>query len=264
MYVYTASATGLDVSMPPWVEEGGYDAWASRLRDPAIRARVAEEMTSTSTSWENNFTSVESPEQILLIGFRNPALRPYTGQSLAAIARSRGVSPEQAAMDLVEIDGTRVETIYFLISEANVKREIALPWVSFCSDADAPAPEPPFLAASRHPRTYGAFARVLGKYVRDEHVIPLEEAVRKMTSLPASNLGIAERGTLKPGWFADVVVFDPAKVQDHATYAEPHRYATGVEQVLVNGQLVVKDGAIQRTRAGRVVHGPGWVQRTGR
>jgi N-acyl-D-amino-acid deacylase len=257
MYVYTASATGLDVSMPPWVEEGGYAAWASRLRDPVMRARVAAAMTSPSTEWENNFRAAPSPDQILLVGFRNPALRAYTGLSLGAIARARHERPEETAMNLVEMDGARVEAIYFLMSEANVKREIALPWVSFCSDADAPAPEEPFVSSSRHPRTYGAFARLLGKYVREERVIPIEEAVRKMTSLPASNLGIKERGTLKAGWFADVVVLDPATIADHATYAKPHQYATGIEQVFVNGTRVVRDGTIQRTHAGRVVRGPG-------
>jgi N-acyl-D-amino-acid deacylase len=259
VYPYTASATGLDVAMPPWVEEGGYSAWASRLRDPELRARVAREMTSTSTTWENNFTAVESPDQILLVGFRNPALRPLTGQSLGAIARARHEPPEETAMNLVEMDGARVEAIYFLMSEPNVRREMALPWVSFCSDADATAPEPPFVNESRHPRAYGAFARVLGKYAGDERVLSLEEAVRKMTSLPASNLGLADRGALREGFYADVVVFDPAAVRDHATYARPHQYATGVSDVLVNGEPVVRGGAILRTRAGRVVRGRGWT-----
>jgi N-acyl-D-amino-acid deacylase len=258
MYTYTAGSTGLDASMPPWVQEGGYKEWAARLRDPAIRARVAAEMRTPTDKWENFFAAVESPEQILLVGFRNDSLKPLTGKSLAEVAKMRGKSPEETAMDLVIEDGSRVQAVYFLMSEDNVKREIATPWVSFGSDAGALAPEGIFLKSSTHPRAYGNVARLLGKYVRDEKVVPLTEAIRRLTSLPASNLRISRRGLLKPGYLADVVVFDPLTIQDHATFDKPHQYSTGVVHVFVNGVQVLRDGEHTGAKPGRVVRGPGY------
>jgi len=260
MYTYTAGATGLDAAMPLWVQEGGSDAWFERLKDPAIRTRVAAEMNSADTAWENLFYHA-GPEGMLLVEFRNPDLRHLIGKTLAEVAEMRGTTPAETAMDLVVEDGSRVGTVYFLMSEENIRRKLAKPWVSFGSDAGAPASEGLFLNAGTHPRAYGNFARVLGRYVRDEGVIPLQEAVRKLTSLPAENIGIRERGRLAPGYFADIVVFDPDRIQDHATYEEPHRYATGVEHVFVNGEQVLRDGEHTGAVPGRVVRGPGWVGR---
>jgi N-acyl-D-amino-acid deacylase len=256
MYTYDAGATGLDASMPPWVQEGGYDEWAKRLRDPAIRQRVAREMRAASDQWDNLLLATGSPERVLLVSFKNDKLKPYTGKTLAEVARLRGKSPEETAMDMVVEDGSRVGTIYFLMSEDNVRRQIQLPWVSFCSDEDSQAPEGVFLKSNPHPRAYGSFIRVLGKYSRDEKLIPLDEAVYKLATLPARNLGLTNRGMLRPGDFADVVVFDPAKVQDHATYEKPHQYATGMVHVFVNGTQVLKDGEHTGAKPGRVVvHG---------
>jgi N-acyl-D-amino-acid deacylase len=257
MYTYTAGATGLDAAMPPWVQEGGYEAWANRMKDPAIRARVAKEMTTPTDAWENFFVAA-GPEKMILVGFKNEKLKPLTGKTLAEVAKMRGKSPEEVAMDLVIEDGTRVGTVYFLMSEDNVRRQVSLPWLSFGSDAEAPTNEGVFLKSNPHPRAYGNFARLLGKYVRDEKVIPLEEAVRKLTSLPAANLKLRDRGLLKDGYFADLVLFDPAKIQDHATFDKPHQYATGVKHVFVNGIQVLKDGEPTGAKAGRVVRGPGW------
>ena len=257
MYTYTAGATGLDASMPPWVQEGGYEAWAERLQDPAIRARVREEMLTPTNAWENVLLQAGG-DGALVIGFRNPDLRPYTGKTLTEIAELRGTSLQDTAMDLVVEDGSRVLVVYFLMSEENVRRQIALPWVSFGSDAPSMAPEGVFVTRSTHPRAYGNVSRLLGRYVRDEQVIPLEEAVRKLTSLPAANLRIRDRGRLAPGYFADVVVFDPETVQEHATYENPHRYSTGVYHVWVNGTHVLRDGEHTGATPGRVVRGPGW------
>jgi N-acyl-D-amino-acid deacylase len=257
MYPYTAGATGLNGAMPPWVQEGGFDAWRARLQQPAVRARVEHEMTTDTDAWENMFL-LAGPENMRLLAFRSERLRPLTGKTLAAVAAERATSPAQTAMDLVVEDESRVTTAYFTMSEENVRREIALPWVSFCSDCPAPAAEGVFLGWSTHPRTYGAFARVLGRYVRDERVIALEEAIRRLTSLPAENLRLADRGRIAPGCFADVVVFDPDRIRDHATYDEPHRYATGVVHVAVNGTLVVRDGEHTGALPGRVVRGPGY------
>ena len=257
MYTYTAGATGLDAAMPPWVQEGGYKAWAARLKDPAIRARVQQEMTTPTDQWENLFLAA-GPEGTLLVGFKNDALKPLTGKTLAEIARMRGKSPEETAMDLVIEDGSRVGTIYFLMFEDNVRKQIKLPWVSLGSDAGSLAPEGPFLKSNPHPRAYGNVARLLGRYVRDEKLIPLEEAVRRLTSLPAENSRIRKRGRLQPGYFADVVVFDPARIQDHATYEKPHQYSTGVVHVFVYGTQVLKDGEHTGATPGRVVRGPGY------
>jgi N-acyl-D-amino-acid deacylase len=259
MYPYTAAETGLDAAMPPWVQEGGLDAWVARLKDPKIRERVLREMRTPSDDWENLMMGA-GPEGMRFSGFKNPALQPLTGKTLAEVARERGESPEDAVIDLVIEDQSRVGTIYFLMSEENVKRELALPWMSFCSDEGAYAPEGVFLKWSPHPRAYGTFARVLGNYARDEHVVSIEEAVRRLAFLPAQNLGLARRGALERGSFADVVVFDPMKIADRATYDRPHQYATGVLHVFVNGTQVVANGEHTGAMPGRVVHGPGWKE----
>ncbi len=258
MYNYAAAATGLDAAMPPWVQEGGNKAWAERMRDPAIRARVLREMVTPTTAWENLLLGAGSAERVLLVGFKTEALQPLVGKSLAEVARLRSTSPEETAIDLVIEDGSRVGAVYFLMSEDNVRRQIALPWMTFDSDGESQAPEGPFLKKNPHPRAYGNFARLLGHYVRDEKIIPLEEAVRRLAALPAENLKIAERGALRPGWFADVVVFDPATIRDHATFARPHQYATGMVHVFVNGVAVLRDGEHTGAKPGRFVRGPGW------
>ncbi len=257
MYTYTAGATGLNAAMPPWVQEGGFDRWRDRLQDPDIRQRVLKEMKTETNDWENLLLLAGSPDRVLLVGFNNPDLKHLTGKSLAEVARQRDKSPEETAMDLVIEDGSRVGTVYFLMSEENIKKKISLPWVSFDSDAGSLAPKGVFLKSNPHPRAYGCFARLLGKYVRDERVIPLETAIHKLTGLPATTLGLRRRGLLQPGYFADVVVFDPAKIQDHATYENPHQYATGVRDVLVNGVQVLKNGEHTGKKPGRVVRGNG-------
>ena len=258
MYPYPAGSTGLDAAMPPWVQEGGHAAWVARLRDPAIRARVRQEIAAPGDTWENNYILAGSPENLLFVGFKNPALKPLTGRTLAEVAALRGTSPEDTIIDLVIEDDSRVGTIYFTMDEANVRRQIALPWVSFGSDAASPAPEGVFLASGTHPRAYGTFARLLGHYVREEGVITLAEAIRRLTALPAANLKLDHRGRLAPGYFADVVVFDPARIADHATFTQPHQYATGMVHVLVNGTPVLRDGEHTGAMPGRVVRGPGW------
>ena len=257
MYTYPAGATGLNASMPLWVQEGGQEAWVRRLRDPAIRARVAAEMRAPGRGWENLYLGA-GPDGILLSQFRNPALRQYVGKTLAEVARMRGTSPEETAMDLVVEDEGRVGAIYFLMSEDNIRRQIALPWVSFGSDAASMAPEGVFTEARPHPRAYGNFARLLGRYVRDERIITLQEAVRRLTSLPAANLGIAGRGALRPDHFADIAIFDPATIADRATFADPHQYSVGMRHVFVNGVQVLADGEHSGATPGRVVRGPGW------
>src|SRR5688572_7069257 len=253
MYTYPAGATGLDAAMPPWVQEGGFDKWRARLKDPATRARVIAEMRTPTDAWENLLLLAGSPDRVRLIGFKNEQLKPLTGKTLAEVAQMRGVSAEDAAIDLVIEDGSRVGTVYFLMSEDNLRLQIRQPWVSFGSDASAPAPEGVFLKSSTHPRAYGNFANLLGRYVRDEKLIPLEEAVRRLTSLPATNLGIADRGALKEGYFADVVIFDPNTIAAHATYDDPRQYATGVQHVFVNGIQILKDGEHTNAKPGRVV-----------
>ena len=258
VYTYPAGATGLNASMPPWVQEGGFDASLERLADPELRKRIAREMLEPSDDWENMYLGAGSPENILLVGFKNDELKHYTGKTLADVAASRGTTPEVTAMDLIIEDGSRVDTIYFSQSEDVLRRAIALPWVSFCSDEASPAAEGVFLQSNSHPRAYGSFARLLGKYVRDDKVLPLEEAIRKLTGLPAANLKLDRRGLLQEGFFADVVVFDPATIQDHATFVEPHQYATGVHHVFVNGTQVIEHGEHTGAEPGRVVRGPGW------
>ena len=255
MYTYTAGSTGLDAAMPPWVQEGGYAAWAKRLRDPKTRQRVLREMTTRADDWENLYLAAGA-EGTLLVGFKNEALKPLTGKTLAEVANARGMSPQETAIDLVIEDGSRVQVVYFLMSEDNVRKQMALPWMSFSSDAGSMAPEGVFLKSSTHPRAYGSFARVIGRYTR-EGVHTLQEAVRKLTSQPARVLHIDRRGNLTPGYFADVAVFDPAKVEDHATYEKPHQFSTGMFHVLVNGVPVLRDGNHTGATPGRVVHGPG-------
>ncbi len=260
MYTYIAGATGLDASMPTWVQAGGYRAWAERLGDPEIRARVKAEMATNAQDWEN-LGYFAGPEGMLLIGFRNATLREqYAGKTLAAIAAERGQDPRDTIIDLVVEDGSRVGTVYFLMSEDNLREQIRQPWMMFGSDAQAPAAEAPWIEKSVHPRTYGNVARLLGKYVREDGVISLEEAIRRLTLLPAQTLSIEERGRLAPGYFADIAVFDPKTVGDRATFADPHRYAVGVEHVLVNGTLVLEDGEPTGATPGRAVRGPGWTQ----
>ena len=262
MYVYTAGATGLDAAMPPWVQDGGLEAWIARLKDPQIRAKVIKEMRDPAASWEN-LGLAAGPKGMLLLAFKNPDLKPLTGKTLAEVAQTRGVSPEDAAIDLVIEDGSRVGVAYFLMSDENVAREVALPWVSFDSDADAPAPEGVFLKSSRHPRTYGNFARVLAKYVRDDHVITMPQAIRKLSGLPAQVLSLTDRGLIKIGYFADVVIFDPKTIQDHATYQQPQQLATGVENVWVNGVRALRDGEATRAASGRAVRGRAWSKAPG-
>ncbi len=259
MYTYPAGATGLDAAMPTWVQEGGLEAWIERLKDPATRARLVEEMRKPSKDWENLMLLAGSPDKILLIGFKNDKLKPLTGKTLAEVAQMRGKSPEETAMDLVIEDNSRVGTVYFLMSEDNVKRQVGLPWMSFGSDAESQAPEGVFLKSSTHPRAYGNVARLLGKYVRDEKAASLPDAIRRLTSLPATNLGIRQRGLLKAGYYADVVVFDPARIQDHATFAKPQQLSTGVDDVFVNGVQVLRAGKHTGAKPGRVVRGPGWT-----
>ena len=257
VYTYPAGATGLNATMPPWVQEGGYDQWVARLKDPATRARVLREMTTPTTEWENFFVGA-GPDGILLSGFKTEALKPLTGRTLAEVAKARGTSPQETALDLVIEDGSRVDAVYFLMSEDNLRKKLRLPWVSFASDSGSMAPEGVFLRSNPHPRAYGNFARWLGRYVRDEKLVPLEEAVRRMTSMPADHLAIKERGRLAEGYFADLVVFDPARIQDHATFEKPHQYATGVVHVFVNGTQVLRDGEHTGATPGRVVRGPGY------
>ncbi len=258
MYTYRAGATGLDASMPPWLQEGGLNQWIKRMKNPKIRKQALEEMRKPSDKWENLLLMSGSPENVLLLEFANDSLRQFTGKTLAEVAQIYGKSPEETAMDLVMTDSTRVGTAYFMMSEENIKRQIALPYLSFGSDAGSPTAAGVFLNSNDHPRAYGNFARLLGKYVREEKVIPLEEAIRKLTSLPASNLKIKNRGALKLGYYADVVVFDPEKIQDHATFEKPHQYSTGMVHVFVNGEQVLSEGEHTGARPGQVVRGPGW------
>ncbi|MET0274714.1 MAG: D-aminoacylase [Phenylobacterium sp.] len=260
MYTYPAGSTGLDAAMPTWVQAGGVEKWIERLKDPATRAKVLAEMRAPPQGFENLQRSAGA-EGTLLVGFKNPKLKPLTGKTLAQVAKDRAVSPEDAAIDLVIEDGSRVQVVYFLMSEANVARQTALPWMSFGSDAEGQAPEGPFLLSSTHPRAYGNFARLLAKYVRVEKRLTLADAVRKLSAQPAANLGLADRGHLKVGYFADVVVFDPATIQDHATFDKPQQFATGVSEVVVNGQLALKAGEPTAARPGRVVRGRGWTGR---
>lgn len=253
MYTYTAGATGLDAAMPPWVQEGGHDAWVERLKDPETRARVIAEMKQPGDNWENLYHAAGSPDKLLLLGFKNDELKPLTGKSLAEVAAMRGSSAEDTIIDLVIEDDSRVGTAYFLMSEENIHKKIAQPWVAFGSDAESLAPEGVFLKSNPHPRAYGTFARLLGKYVRQEGVISLSEAIRRLTSFPATNLGIKDRGRVQEGFYADITIFDPETITDNATYADPHQYATGVIHVLVNGEPVLANGEHTGAKPGRFV-----------
>jgi N-acyl-D-amino-acid deacylase len=257
MYTYAAAGTGLDACLPPWTEDGGYPALFKRLRDPATRAKIAAEVKVDSDQWENLYIGAGSPDKILLVGFKSEKLKPLTGKTLAEVAKMRGKHPIETIMDLISEDESRIDTIYFLMSEENVKKQLGKPWISFGSDEASQAPESPFTKSHPHPRAYGCFARLLGKYVRDEKVIPMNEAIHRLSGLPATNLGLDHRGFLKQGMFADVVVFDPATIADRATFENPHQYAVGVKQVFVNGVQVIKDGEHTGAKPGRALWGPG-------
>jgi len=252
MYNYIASSTGFDIVMPDWVQEGGFASWVKRLKDPVIRSQIAPEIKNSLIQ------RTGSADKVLLIGFNNDSLKYLTGKTLADVAAMRNKSPEETVMDLVIDDGSRIGVVYFSMSEENVKRQIALPWMSFCSDGGSYTNEGVFLNFSTHPRAYGNFARLLGKYVREENIITLEEAVHKLTAFPASNLKLTGRGLLSKGYFADVVIFDAEKIIDNATFDNPHQYATGMVHVFVNGVQVIKDGEHTGAMPGRVVRGPGW------
>ena len=257
MYNYPAGATGLDAAMPPWVLDGGYEEAFKRLKDPATRQKISHAITTPSKDWENLYLAAGSPDRVLLVEFKSEALKPLTGKSLAEVATLRGESIPDTIMNLVLEDRSRVGTVYFMMSEDNIRKQLRLPWVSFGSDAGSMAPEPPFTKSSTHPRAYGNFARLLGHYVRDEKVIPLEEAVHRLSGLPATNLTLSGRGFLREGMFADVVVFDPARIEDRATFEKPHQYAVGMTHVFVNGVQVLKNGEHTGAKPGRAVWGAG-------
>ena len=259
MYTYPASGTGLDACLPPWTEDGGFPALLKRLRDPATREKIAAQVRVDSPDWDNTYLSAGSPERILLVGFKSEKLKPLTGKTLAEVATMRGKDPVETIMDLLLKDESRIDAIYFEMTEDNIRKEIAKRWISFGSDEASQAPEGVFLKSNPHPRAYGNFARVLGRYVRDEKLISLSEAVRRLSGLPATNLGLDHRGFIREGMFADLVVFDPATITDHATFAQPHQYATGVKAVFVNGTQVLKDGEHTGAKPGRALWGPGKV-----
>jgi N-acyl-D-amino-acid deacylase len=259
MYTYIAGATGLDAAMPPWIQEGGIKEWIKRMKNPVMRKKALQEMRTPTNKWENLMMLAGDFDKVLLLGFTNDSLRKnFTGKTLKEVATIYGKSPEETAMDLVITDGTRVGTAYFLMTEENVKKQIALPYVSFGSDAESSTAAGNFLKTPTHPRAYGNFSRLLGKYVRDEKVITLEEGIRRLTLLPATNLKIKKRGALQPGYFADLAIFDPAKIQDYATFERPHQYSTGMVHVFVNGMQVLENGEHTGARPGRVVRGPGY------
>ncbi len=262
MYLYPAGGTGLEACIPSWAHDGGADALRARLRDPETRERIKTEMNTPSTEWENMWLKAGTADNILLAEFTNESFKPYMGKRLTEVAAIRGTSPEDTIMDLIAGDEGRVSTIYFMMSEDNIRKQVALPWVSFCSDAESMSPEGVFLKSNPHPRAYGNFARLLGHYVRDEKLVTLEDAVRRLTSFPANALRIKERGSLEAGFFADVVIFDPDKVQDYATFESPQHFATGMVHVFVNGTQVLKDGEHTGALPGQVVRGPGWIGQT--
>ena len=258
VYSYNAGSGGLTAAMPPWVGEGGHEERVKRLTDPAIRKRVAREMLEPSDEWENLYLAVGGPTGYMVVGLKNPELKHLNGKTVAEIGEIWGTSPEEAAMDLIVKDNTRVMSVGFSMNAENVRKKIPVPWMSFCTDSPSMATEGIFIESHTHPRAYGSFPRVLAKYVREEKVMTIEEAIRKMTSLPAQTLRLDRRGMLKEGYFADVVVFNPETIQDHATYQQPHQYSTGILHVLVNGVPVLKDGEHTGAKPGRVVRGPGW------
>jgi N-acyl-D-amino-acid deacylase len=259
VYTYPAGSTGLNAAIPPWVQEGGFEASVERMKDPETRDKIAKEMLEHSSAWENMYLGAGTPDNILLVGFKSDALKPLTGKTLAEVAEIRGTDPRYTAMDLIVEDDSRIGTVYFTQSEDIVRRAVTLPWVSFNTDAASVAPEGVFLKRNPHPRAYGSLTRVLGKYVRDEKLLSMEAAIHKLATLPSRNLKIDRRGELKAGFYADIVVFDPATIQDHATFVEPHQYSTGMQHVFVNGSQVLKDGEHTGAKPGRVVRGPGWT-----
>jgi N-acyl-D-amino-acid deacylase len=256
MYTYVAAGTGFDAAMTPWVQEGGEKKWIERLQDPIVRERLKQEMTTASNYWENGFMHAGA-DGILLAEFKSEKLKPLAGKTLAEVAKTRQSSPEETIMDLVVEDGSRVGVIYFWMGEENLRKQMQLPWVSFCSDAPSQATEGVFLESGMHPRAYGNFARLLGNYVREERILTLPEAIRRLTALPASNLKLDRRGALKLDNFADIVIFDPATIADHSTFDDPHQYSTGVVHVFVNGTQVLRDGEHTGALPGQVVCGQG-------
>jgi N-acyl-D-amino-acid deacylase len=260
MYNYTAAATSFTAIMPPWSREGGNQAWFERLRDPETRAKIVHEIKNSKGEFENFYLMAGNPENIVTVGYRKEELRKYTGRSLASIAAERGTDPVETAIDLILEDESIIGTVYFLMSEENVEKQIALPWMTFGSDSGTMAAEGRSLERNPHPRAYGNFARLLGHYVRNKQIIPLEEAIHKMTGLAAENIRLTNRGLLKVGYYADVVVFDPQTITDHATFEQPHQYATGVDHVIVNGVLVLKDGEHTGKTPGKFVRGPGYYK----
>lgn len=262
MYTYAASSSGLDWLTPAWCQEGGHEAWVQRLRDPETRQRIMTEMAYQGDEWENPYLEVGSPENVLFTSFRTDALRRYIGKTLDEVAAQRGKSPIETVLDLIVEDNGRVGAVFFSMSEENVRKKVALPWVTFCSDSGSMAPEGLFLNFKPHPRAYGSFARLLGKYVREEQIISLPEAIRRMTALPAEVLRLDRRGRMKPGYHADIAIFDPEIIQDQATFTDPHQYAIGMVHVLVNGRQVLRDGQHTGVLPGQVVRGPGWHGRS--
>ena len=259
MYTYTSGATGLDAAMPSWVQDGGLEKWIARLKDPAIRAKVKTEMRDPHPKTWDNLYGGAGPEGTLLLAFKNPALKPLTGKTLAEVAKMWRESPEDTAIDLVIKDGSRVGVAYFMMSEASVRREVALPWMSFGSDQAAPSPQGVFLLSHPHPRAYGNFARLLGRYVRENHDLSLQDAIHRLTGFPAANLSLKDRGLLKAGYYADIVVFNPDTIIDRSTYTAPHQLAVGVDDVLVNGGFALKGGKATGAHTGRVVRGRAWT-----
>jgi len=257
MYTYPAGSTGLNASLPPWALDGGYEELFKRLQDPATRQKIAEAVRTPTDEWENLYLNAGTPDRVLLVGFKTEKLKPLTGKTLAEVATMRGKDPIETIMDLMLEDRSRVDAVYFQMSEENIKLQIRQPWVSFGSDGASQAPEGVFLKSNPHPRAYGNFARLLGKYVRKEKVISVSEAIRRLTGLPANNLGLNRRGYIKKGMFADVVVFDPATIADRATFDKPHQYSVGVKHVFVNGVQVLKDGEHTNAKPGRALWGPG-------
>ena len=258
MYTYAASSTGFDAAFPTWMQDGGLEAWVKRLKDRALRAKAIAEMKGPDGT-ENAKLVVDDPDKVLLVGFKTAALKPLTGKTLGEVARQRGKPSAEVAADLIAADGTRIQVVYFSMNPDNVKREVDLPWMSFGADAGSQAPEGVFLKSSTHPRAYGNVARLLGYYVRDQRATTLASAIHRLSWLPASNLGLRGRGALKDGYYADVVVFDPATIKDNATFAKPQQLASGVNEVFVNGVQVLKDGKHTGATPGRFVHGPGWT-----
>ncbi len=260
MYTYLAGATGMTSAFPPTLQDGGFGKLWQRLHDPSVRAQMIKAMNTNATDWENLYYGAGGAEHVLLLGFKQDSLKKFTGKTLAEVAKIRGTTPEKTAMDLIIQDSTRVSVAYFLMNEDNVKKQVALPWVSFGSDEGSYTNEGIFLKFNAHPRAYGNFARVLGNYSRDEKVVSLQQAIYKLAKLPATHLKLQKRGELKVGNYADVVLFDPATVQDHATYEKPHQYATGITDVFVNGVQILKNGEHTNATAGRFLKGPGYKQ----